>query len=264
MEQEITIIVMVDTVGAVRAGRLDGNIYLIDNLRSRGSTGVGTGELTTIVYGTYWSNGSQASEPLFNWLIGSISSLPPSLPRNYQENRSREAERLELEDIRSVLEASSLKSTRTKLRAMAHGVGQSIRLKTNRGTTKDVGLKLLDVRGEVVQRGQEAKTSLAQPPPVITNLTGEAVDEGILYPAQYGTPINIKDGWYWSATASTFRPGLYRYTLHITVYELVWSDGGDPVWVPRAMSHDAKIRLTTEPMTNGFTGGGTGPLPISP
>ena len=43
MSQELTIIVLVDVQAALDANTLEGNIYLIDNLKDEGSTGEGTG-----------------------------------------------------------------------------------------------------------------------------------------------------------------------------------------------------------------------------
>jgi hypothetical protein len=103
--------------------------------------------------------------------------------------------------------------------------------------------------------------ALSQHPPILSDITGEAVEAGILYPAQYGTPIPINDGWYWSATASTHNPGVYAYTMHFRLYRLCWSDG-EPIWEPRDMTYDAKLRVSRAGMVNGFTGGAVGYLPI--
>jgi hypothetical protein len=46
-KEVISILLVVDVVGALSSGALDGNIYLFDSNRRNGSTGEGTQELTT-------------------------------------------------------------------------------------------------------------------------------------------------------------------------------------------------------------------------
>jgi hypothetical protein len=99
------------------------------------------------------------------------------------------------------------------------------------------------------------------PAPVIVDITGEAVDQKIIYPAEYGSPDLVTDGWYWSASVDVSRPGTYAYTMEIHLHELIWSDGW--VWEPVPMCFDSRIRITNEPKRNGFTGAGAGMLPIA-
>jgi hypothetical protein len=107
----------------------------------------------------------------------------------------------------------------------------------------------------------EAPPALNNQTPVITDITGEAVDQKIMYPALYGSPDLVTDGWYWSASVDTSRPGTYSYTMEIELHELTLTDG-EWVWEPVRLLHDSSIRVTTEPKRNGFTNAGIGILPI--
>lgn len=260
MAQEITIVVVIDTVGALKAGRLDGNIYLIDNLKTEGSKGCGSGDLVSAVNGTCWQDGSQANELLLNWLVTGVGSLPPSLPRTFQARQSRRHEAKRIEALTTAVER--LKGTAPVDGEQSPGIhhaGHRTRIRRADGTTHE-GAHLLSLRGEVFRAGGEA--DLSQLVPSLIDLTGEAVDQGILYPAQYGTPVPIHDGWYWSATASAHRPGIYRYTMHFRLYELCWI-GGEPQWEPRDMTYEARLQIRQRPMVNGFTGAAVGLLPIT-
>lgn len=270
MAQEITIIVAIDTMAAIRANQLEGNIYLIDNLRREGSEGNGTGHLTTAIHGTRWKDGSQASEPLLNWLVTGVGSLPPSLPRNFHERQSRlsDAKRLNaLTTVSKYLNKLKTEGSETSNVALEKAMaevdvteGQWAKIRDNRGEVRDLGLKLLNMKGEVVFHDQD-NVDLSQLSPVLTDITGEAVDEGILYPAQYGTPIALNDGWYWSATAGTHKPGVYAYTMHFRLHRLFWGNG-QAIWETTEMTYDAQIRVASNAMINGFTGGALGILPM--
>ena len=53
--------------------------------------------------------------------------------------------------------------------------------------------KVIDVTGEVVvHESEEAVPAHDNPKPVITDITGEAVDQKIIFPAQYGSPDFIR------------------------------------------------------------------------
>jgi hypothetical protein len=121
--------------------------------------------------------------------------------------------------------------------------------------------KILDVTGNVIT-GDPAQTA-SYPAPVITNVTGQAVDEKIIYPAEYGSPDMVSDGWYWSATVDSSRPGSYAYTLHIQLHELAYRND-EYVWEPVDLTCESSLTVTTEPMRNAFTGQGVSLLPIPP
>lgn len=62
MNNQLAIIVLIDTEAALAAKSLRGNAYLVDNFRFMGSTGQGTENLTTTVIGNQ----------VVNWLVGGI------------------------------------------------------------------------------------------------------------------------------------------------------------------------------------------------
>jgi len=245
MSQEITIIVLIDIQAALDANTLDGNIYLIDNLRTDGSTGVGTGDLTTIINGSYWCNGAQATEVITNWLTTGIGSLPLTLPRDFYIKRTAEINNELLNDIKT--------SAATVLTKIESGTF----INDLNGHKRALGIKPLTVTGDYFDSHTDDPSSLSYLTPIITNISGEAVDKGVLYTCQLGTPVYIKDGWYWCATADTSKVGIYSYTLHVTLFKPV-----NNTYEPVQMTYDAKIKVTSNPQVNGFTKAGMGILPL--
>ena len=284
MDQQITIIVTIDTTAAIKARSLDGHIYFVDDLTSQESVGVGTDDLTTVINGTYWADGSQASQAIVNWLIAGIESLPPTLPRNYVRDQAKRSDRKSLENLQKlVAEIENSPQEANKLRdicgeaSKSLGIPTAIKSKGKGGTTSAAG-KALDPTGLVVPAARKSdgapaislpgndksqeESNISLQPPIITNISGEAVDEGILYPVQGGTPIGINGGWYWNATISTYKPGTYSYTMHFTLYNPIPVQGGGLEWEPVEMTHRASLLVKSRPMTNGFTHGAMGLLPI--
>lgn len=257
MGQQITVIVMVDVQAALNAGKLDGNIYLIDNLRTDGSEGVGTGELITAVHGSYWSNGSQATEVIINWLTSAIGSLPPTLPRNFHVQRTKSINADLLHSIRSAFTNSDAEAGGPPVQDLVNKVTGTTFIEDTSGKIRRFGTKPLTVTGDYFEQHEDDPSSLSYLAPSITNITGEAVDQGIIFPCQQGTPVYIKDGWYWCAAANTSEEGIYSYTMHINLYKLV-----NNVYEPVKMTYDAKIKVSTGPQRNGFTNAGIGFIPL--
>jgi hypothetical protein len=135
-------------------------------------------------------------------------------------------------------------------------------VKTTRRTRGRLsGQKILCLTGEIVT--DPSGNTHSYPAPVITDIYGQAVDEKVIYPAQYGSPDLVTDGWYWSATVDSSRPGTYTYSMRIRLHQLV-RRGGEMLWEPLNMTCRSKLQVITEPKFNGFTGAGLGPLPIGP
>ncbi|MFF4184181.1 hypothetical protein ACFYZ9_13405 [Streptomyces sp. NPDC001691] len=262
MPQQLAVIVLVDVGNALESRTLDGNTYLFDNMKLQGSQNQGTGDLVTAINGSYWSDGSQASEQVLNWLPYSLGSIPPTVPRGYEAERARQTD----EQALAELDDLAVKSTAGGVDAAAElvRIRQSAgrRIKTTRRTRGRLsGQKVLDVTGKVVSNGSTEAHSY--PAPVITDIYGQAVDEKIIYPAEYGSPDLVTDGWYWSATVDTSRPGTYAYTMRIQLHRLV-EQGGESLWEPVNLTCQSRIRVTTEPKRNAFTKAGLGLLPIPP
>jgi len=255
MSQEITIVMMVDIEAAINDKCLDGNIYLIDNLRTEGSVGECSGDLITAVNGTHWHDGSQASEIIINWLITTISSLPPALPRNYHTHRSKLIDHKTMHHIRhlhSNQDIGDLDELKSKYKSIISENGLSGHMVDSQGEVRNTGLVVLDVFGDPYRPGESRQSDLSHLEPTITDITGEAVDLGVIFPVQLGTPILMKDGWYWCATADTSKPGTYKYTLHVTLFKLNYSDG-IAVWESVKMTYESQLKVTHAPKRNGFT-----------
>ncbi|MGI5328987.1 hypothetical protein [Actinomadura nitritigenes] len=258
MAQQQGIIVLVDIANALQSRSLSGNVYFFDNMRFLGSTGQGTADLVTICPGAYWADGSQATEQVLNWLPASLGSIPPTVPRSYQADRERATDREALEEISGVADRAGDPSvdTAAELEGLRRRVGA--RARRPRGGRAPAAGKVLDVTGDVVTGEGQAHN---HPNPVITDITGPAVEEKIMYPAQYGSPDMVSDGWYWAASVDTSRPGTYRYTMHIQLHGLVWRNG-EPAWEPVDYTCESAVRVTSDPKRNAFTGAGVGLLPI--
>jgi hypothetical protein len=259
--QEITIIVMIDTQAATEANSLEGNIYLIDNLRTEGSTGEGTPNIKSKVNSLHWIDGSQSGEYLFNWLPYPIASVSPMLPKTYAKTVAKRHDALNLKLLQGVA-GGATKDKANNLTALATSIGKNVSIRNAFGAINETGTKLMGLDGTIITHGQnDPVNEITHLVPQITNLTGEAIEQGVIYPAQYGTPVQIKDGWYWSASTDGSKVGTYSYTMHITLYKPVLK-GKEIIWEPMYFTHDAKIEITTAPMLNGFTKEGCAYLPI--
>ncbi|MFJ4715580.1 hypothetical protein [Streptomyces sp. NPDC088785] len=261
MAQQLAIIVLVDVGTALEAGTLDGNTYLFDNMKLHGSDGQGTGALTTAINGSTWQDGSQATEQVLNWLPYSLGSIPPTVPRGYLSDRARQSDQQALADLSALAGSGSApQDPADELDQIRQRLGTRVRT-TRRTKGRLSGQKIVDVTGNVVT--DDSSASHSYPAPVITDIYGEAVDEKIMYPAEYGSPDLVTDGWYWSATVDSSRPGTYTYLMRIQLHRLVRQEG-ELLWEPVNMTCASRLRITSEPRRNAFTKAGMGVLPISP
>jgi len=203
--QQLAIVVMIDVAAAIRAGKLDDHIYLIDNNKDEGSTGHGTAHLVSAIDATRVR--TQADTQVLNWLAFAIGGLPPTVPKTFFVDPAR---------------------------ARLPG-------RVSEGHADRV--KIIDVTGMAV----DAEGKGHPPPPVITRITGEAVDRGVIFPGEYGSPDPISDGRYWSATVNPHAAGRFAYTMHLTLFHR--SGGG---WTSVPMTWDAHITVRTEELRNGF------------
>ena len=217
MSRQITILVMVDVEAALAEGTLENNVYMMDSERAYGSEGCGTGCLTTAVECGMLMDGSQAEDVVLNWCVGCIKAMPATLPRFYVTYRNN---KLQSEAVEKLMAGST---ARQKLMAQLKSI-----------------------------ESEDTDTT-----PYLANITGEAVDAGVIFPAQYGTPVPVHGGWYWSASVSTYRPGVYRYKLHLKLFK---RNGDRPEAVE--MACEAALKITNAPQRNGFSGGGICFLPV--
>lgn len=272
MSQQLAIIVMVDIESALKAKTLKGNTYLFDNMKLQGSENEGTGDLITAVNGTRWGDGSVADEPVLNWLPYGVGSMPPSLPKTFQADQAKASDTealAALADLANRIENTEknnfkkLEDVVAELKSINERIGVNAKTKSkHQGEQSGSGTRIMDVTGKLLSATSEDKAPEASYTcPIITDITGEAVDKKIIYPAEYGSPDLATDGWYWSATVDTSRPGIYAYTMHIQVYGLVFENGAW-VWEPVDLTYDSYLKVTQEPKKNGFTNAGVGILPI--
>ncbi|MBO2445952.1 hypothetical protein J4573_02510 [Actinomadura barringtoniae] len=256
MAQQHGIIVLIDVANALESRTLDGNAYWFDNMKFLGSAGEGTQQLVTIVPGTYYMDGSQATEQVLNWLPAALGAIPPTVPVNYHAERAQQTDRQALEQLAALTEATGI-GAGTGVERIQGEVGR--RARRPRGSRSLTTGKVLDVTGQVA--GTDPTAAYNYPKPVITGITGQAVDEKIMYPAQYGSPDMVYDGWYWAATVDTSRPGVYPYRMDVQLHELVERDG-ELVWESVNLACDSALKITAEPKVNGFTHAGLGALPV--
>lgn len=248
MNPQITIVIVIDIQAALQSNSLKDNIYLMDTQSEDGSMGEGTASLVTAVANGYWCDKSQVGDVVINWMAVGVNCLPPTLPRYYSEYRNK---MIKKERLGAALSDPDL------LASILREEEGDFMLNSN-GEWTAIGERALNLDGGLfdVDKG-EGLDNLSFLTPQISSITGEAVDKGVIFPAQYGSPVPIKDGWYWSATVDTGKVGLYDYTLQITLYDREGS-----MWVPVRMEHRAAIEVQSFPQRNGFTGTGIGYLPL--
>lgn len=251
--------VLIDIQAAINANTLEGNIYLFDNLRTDGSEGEGTGNLVSAINGAYWADGTQADEQVLNWMPIGIGSLPPTLPKSFYFEKTKISG---INALTQKLKIAVEKQQPIDIKEILPNIAFTGKFKDSRGNVRDTGIKMMNVMGQpFTGEKDEAPSELSYLTPQINNITGEAVDKGVIFPAQYGSPIPLNDGWYWSATADTNKTGIFAYTMHITLYKLSYFQG-EPVWEPIDMTYESHIKVTSVPKNNAFTNGAMGYLPI--
>lgn len=269
MSQQLGIILMVDVESALAENTLEGNTYLYDNMKLQGSEGLGTGKLVSAINGTCWSDGSQANEQVLNWLPYGVGSLPPSIPKNFRNEQARTTDTKTIEEIKALADKQDqfkdVASLFEELKRISSSVGTTTQISSKYDDVKHdlgtSGCKILDVTGKVVEVSEDKVPDISSLNPIITDITGEAVDKNIIYPAAYGSPDMVTDGWYWAASVDTSRPGTYAYTMHVQLYKLSFIDGSW-TWKPVDMTCEAYLRITKDPKVNGFTGSGMGYIPV--
>jgi len=233
MTQQIGILGIIDVEMAFETRTLQGCTYFFDNAAPFGSRGIGTDHLVSAVHGASWCDGSQATQPVLNFVLLGVTSLPATLPRSYAY-------------IRTALAAPRTGELRTVLPIVPLATDFLVRQ-----TGQRLSLESRDDAGDAVQV-----------PPLITNITGEAVEQGIIFPAQYGSPDLVNGGWYWSATVATHAPRVWSYTLHILLQRPAAGGDGRVRWERLELTCNGSLDISTAAMRNGFTRGAIGFLPI--
>ncbi len=270
MSQQLGIIVAIDVAAAVKEKTLDGNVYMFDNMKLQGSEGLGTGSLVSALNGTHWLDGSQANELVLNWAVGGLGSIPPTVPKTFLADKSRNSDLQALEELENLtkrIETSqaSVQTISDELKKISRKKGVKAKVQSRRRNLKRelgvAGQKVMDITGEIITDPSDKTSQVNQVSPIITNITGEAVDKKVMYVAEYGSPELVTDGWYWCGSVDSSKPGTYAYTMHIELHEQKYVDG-EWTLVPIDLTCEAYIKVSDNPKVNGFTGAGIGMLPI--
>ncbi len=281
MSQQLAIILMIDIDAALKANSLEGNTYLFDNMRTHGSEGNGTGDLITAVNGSHWHDGGIAAEQVLNWLPYGVGTLPRTLPKGFQAAQSKMSDKKVIAELKK----------RTGIKALSEGLKKSAKGKTagelklssdvgdvneiadclnaiiddtsvvrkvrdSQGNVKSTELKMVDITGQAVKKQDMSAIYMT---PIINDISGEAVEKGIIFPDQYGSPDLVNDGWYWAATVNTGISGVFAYTMHVTLHRY---SAEDETWIPVEMTYTSYLNVTSEPKVNGFTDADMGVLPV--
>ncbi len=274
MSQQFGIMIMIDVKAALKTKSLSDHLYLIDNMRNFGSKNEGTNALVSKVNGTYWLDGSQAGENIMNWLAIDINDLPITVQKAaHYKNKSTEQllknlaysanenvfnnakESTTKKEEVSLLVKAQVEEIEHKTKGLHVNYESYIKRKSER--------PLINTKGQLIEKLEDNIDNVVNLPPIVTNITGEAVELGIIFPAQYGSPNFSTEGWYWCATVNTATEGQYSYTVHVTLFDLVLAeDNKSAYWEPIEMTFDSSILISREEMKNGFTGGADSYLPI--
>ncbi|WP_172419038.1 hypothetical protein [Candidatus Nitrosoglobus terrae] len=230
-------------------------------MKLQGSEGQGTGKLVSAINGTHFCDGSQADEQILNWLAYGLDSLPPSVPKSYLSDRAKHTDAQGIEKLQNLIinngKVNGTESTSEKLEKAKKIFG--ISTKGHKTNSRFGKIKLMDITGELITDLSDQTAKISSMTPIITDITGEAVEKNVIYPAAYGSPDTVTDGWYWAASVDSSKQGIYAYTMHIQLHDF---DKEQHTWTPINLTHDAYIRVSDEPKINGFTGAGIGFLPM--
>lgn len=247
---QISIITVIDVAAALKEGTLEGNAYVIDNTASFAPPS-GPEPRVTNVPGVYKPDGSQAAEAVLNWITVGVASPPTTLPRNYHHrfNAANRGRRLIAD-----LHAARTPGAVSKLLEDPEGGVQRLprpMLVRHHGAVRARDAVVLSASGDVLEH--HTSTAAASVPPLVTGVGGPAVEQGVLYPALYGSPDLQTDGWYWSASVDTGKLGRHDYTLEVALYEPVQVEG-ETVWEPRLFTLACGVWVGSLLGVNGFTG----------
>ncbi len=278
MSQQLGIMILIDIEAALEEETLEGNVYMSDNMGPFGSQGQGTDHLVSAIHGTHWPDGSQASEQVLNWLALGIASLPKTLPRTYTATMARARELRQLDAAQRIAQGVARgggvdDDGKLSVEVDVDTVTDLHRAATSRvkhagGHVGEVALHNHFGEHHEHRPGEKAEpldqSEVAHMDPIITDITGQAVEAGIIFNALYGSPNLVNEGWYWAAPIATHRPGLWSYTMHITIHKLVVDPDDNEIqhWLPVSLPLDVSMRITSTEVTNGFTCGFPGPLPM--
>jgi len=255
MITQFAIVVMIDVEGVLSQGTLTDNVYLIDNARSAGSEGEGTSGLITQINGVYGPSGAQTIGQGLNWVAYDISDYPPTLPQAFFVPNPLKQIQNAIRRLQSANSVDAVTSLVAKLRATSDREQDLVR-----SYGPSMAQRLIFMQSP--EPGMLKKAAgFAHIPPVIYRISGPAVDNHVIYPAQYGSPDLVSEGWYWSASVDTSKIGVHAYNIHLILHRPVGGND-DVVWTPEEFVFETKLRIAANAQINGFTGAGLWQLPL--
>ncbi len=209
--------------------------------------------LTFPCTGVHFADGSMADDVTLNWMVSSVTSIPQGrpVPVPLTPDQAELADRIR----ELVSSATSLQGQEDILAASfnpQHRPLGDTRLPDAPGTPRDIDGRPITVF--------QALTG-AYLVPILADITGPAVDDGVIYPAQYGSPDALTEGWYWSATVDTAKPGIHEVILHVDIFRPAVRDGV-LTFRPVRFQIPTWLDVRAVPAVNGFTGAGLGYLPL--
>jgi hypothetical protein len=265
---QTSVVMMVDVEAVLAQQTVEDNVYLVDNIGSLGLLNKSAQNVTTNIAGALNYDGSQATEGVMNWIGYGIAAAPPTLPKSVVQLDQATArfQRL-LADVKSsngradVAKLVARHEDPANLPPAAHVIeSKDGRIHPMPFTFPRLAAKV--ATGEAATAENDVTPSDLSP--VITGIAGPAVDNGVLYPAQYGSPDFYTEGWYWSATVDLQKAGLHEYHINFVVYRPTPKRAGTVVWKPEPYVLKANVNVYSGYVTNGFTGYGPGVLPLIP
>jgi len=248
---QASIFLMISVASALSEGRVEGNAFQVQTRIDGGGLAEGsdTKSIRVKAVGVHRPDGSIADDVTLNWILGSMMGLANAQPRPIELKPAMEAEFQALSE--SIESATSLEEVHAAVVAFEaeHGFENDSPVD---GFPQGYDGHPMSVE-EVLLGGHIS--------PMLIDVTGQAVDDGVIFPAQYGSPDLRTEGWYWSATVDTNKVGLHHCDLHIRIHR-PRLEGSTIVW--ERETHVLVMELEVGQLTqiNGFTGGGIGYLPL--
>ena len=248
---QTSIYLMIGVGKALFERKLEGNTYQLQTRLQLGEV-IDQADRTAIrvsAVGIHRPDGSIADDVTLNWIVGSVLGLALARPIPFQLPEGA------TDNLPDVGEPGSEVRSQAQLFALLENLEKSFDIKSDtpiEGFPASIDGQPMSIE-EVIMGGHL--------PPALLDITGQAVDDAVIFPAQYGSPDVHTDGWYWSATVDTNKVGLHRCDLHIQLFR-PRIEGSTVTWDPEVHVLEMELDVSQLTQVNGFTGAGMGYLPF--
>ena len=199
--------------------------------------------------GIHRPDGGIADDVTLNWIVGSILGLGNARPVAIELNP----------EIQKDLEVLVGRMSAVTSPLQIANIIQSF--VSERGLKSDVPIEGFPEGVDGDPMSIEEILAGGHISPTLVDITGQAVDDAVIFPAQYGSPDIRTEGWYWSATVDTNKVGLHRCDLHFVMHR-PRLEGSTVVWDPETHILEMELDVSFITQMNGFTGAGIGCLPL--